>query len=335
MEKENIIEINGLSIEYQMKKYSIRAINDVSLNIKRGKVTAIVGESGGGKTTLVSAFLKCISEPGKVVSGTIDYYGEDINNGDFNIMDFSEKQLRYYRWKDVSIVFQGSQSALNPIMTIEDQLFETAYYHGFAKNKREFYPREIELLKYVKLDPARVLKCYPHELSGGMKQRVMIAFALILNPDVMILDEPTTALDVVTQNYVFDILEDINKKKQITMILLTHDIGIVAKFADYVSVIYAGQIMEFGDVYTIFEKPFHPYTAGLIKATPSLLNDVASVQSIPGEPPDLLKLPEGCPFSPRCPFAQERCRKEKPIPHDFGGHIVRCHFPLGGGKNAA
>ena len=224
------------------------------------------------------------------------------------------------------MVFQASQSTLNPLMKIGEQFYETAYYHGVRQPYKEYRSRIAQLLESVRLDAPRVMDCYPHELSGGMKQRVMIAFALLLEPEVIILDEPTTALDVITQYYIFRILSEINREKGITMILLTHDIGVVAKFADYVAVMYAGRLMEYGTVYEVFDDRLHPYTDGLIRATPSLFADLSKMEAIGGEVPDLLALPEGCVFAPRCKACMEICKRERPQMHAAEEeHFVCCH----------
>lgn len=210
-------------------------------------------------------------------------------------------------------------------MKIGEQFYETAYYHGERRPYKEYRKRIDELLRLVKLDPARVTDSYPHELSGGMKQRVMIAFALLLDPEVIILDEPTTALDVITQYYIFDILSEINRTKGITMILLTHDIGVVAKAADYVAVMYAGRLMEYGTVYEVFDEHLHPYTAGLIKATPSLFVPLDKMEAIGGEAPNLLNLPSGCVFHPRCKQCFEACKEKVPfLCEGKEGHLVCC-----------
>lgn len=321
---DNILQFNGISIEYKMKDVSIRAVDKVTLPIVRGKVTAIVGESGSGKTTLVSSILRTISTPGEVVEGDIFFDGKD--GEPVRVLGLDKHALAAYRWGSVSMVFQASQSTLNPLMKIGEQFYETAYYHGVRQPYKEYRSHIAQLLESVRLDAPRVMDCYPHELSGGMKQRVMIAFALLLEPEVIILDEPTTALDVITQYYIFRILSEINREKGITMILLTHDIGVVAKFADYVAVMYAGRLMEYGTVYEVFDDRLHPYTDGLIRATPSLFADLSKMEAIGGEVPDLLALPEGCVFAPRCKACMEICKRERPQMHAAEEeHFVCCH----------
>ncbi len=325
---ENIIEFRNVSIDYPLRKYTIRAVTDVTLGIKRGKITALVGESGSGKTTLSSSIIQCISEPGKIASGDIVFFDNvDGEDKEIVVSKFKEKEMKPFRWKRVSMVFQAAQSALNPVMTVEQQFVETLLAHGEDKDKQKQRARCKELLEYVKLDAERVLSSYPHELSGGMKQRVMIAFSLLLNPDLIILDEPTTALDVITQSYIFNLLKQINREKNISMILMTHDISIVAKFADYVGVMYGGRLVEYGKVNDIFRKRRHPYTEGLINATPSIIGDIDKLKPIEGSPPDLMNLPKGCIFSPRCPYAQEVCVGEEPSEICLeDGSKGRCYF---------
>lgn len=322
MNDDIIVKFEDVTIDYLLKKQTLRAVSNVSLNIKKGKITAFVGESGSGKTTLVSSLIQNISSPGKVTNGKVWFYDGDKP---IDVISLNSKEINSFRWEEVSMVFQASQSTLNPLNTIYESLYETAFWHNKITSKEEFNEHVNYLLDLVKLDKERVLKSYPHQLSGGMKQRLMIVLALLLNPKLIILDEPTTALDVITQEYIFNQLLEIKEKFNITMILLTHDIGVVAKTADYVAVMYSGSIMEYGDVYTVFDKKMHPYTKGLIEATPSILVDVENVKPIPGNPPDIRNLPKGCPFSERCSRATEKCICNKPqlceIEKD---HFINC-----------
>lgn len=305
-----VVKIRNIHIDYPLKKYTLHAVSDVSMDIARGKITALVGESGSGKTTLASALIRSISEPGRIASGEIMFYGRDEEP--IHIEKLTEKELRDLRWQRISMVFQAAQSALNPVMTVKEQFFETIEQHTGRVPSNQKEKRCRELLEYVKLDPDRILKAYPHELSGGMKQRVMIAFSLLLDPDLIILDEPTTALDVITQSYIFGLLKQINREKGISMLIMTHDISIVAKFADYVGVMYGGKLMEFGTVRDVFRNRRHPYTAGLIGATPSIIHDISQIEPIRGAPPDIRDLPQGCVFWPRCDRCQEICKREDP-----------------------
>ena len=322
---ENIVEFRNVSIDYPLKKYTLRAVTDVTLPVKRGKITALVGESGSGKTTLSSSVIRCISEPGRIAAGDVVFIQDD--GTELFVNKLTEKQLKTFRWKRVSMVFQAAQSALNPVMTVQEQFLETMAAHGVTEDKKQQLQHCKQLLDYVKLDADRVLGSYPHELSGGMKQRVMIAFSLLLQPDLIILDEPTTALDVITQSYIFNLLKQINRDMNISMILMTHDISVVAKFADYVGVMYGGRLMEYGTVRDIFHKRRHPYAEGLINATPSLVGDMDKLSPIDGQPPDLLNLPTGCVFAPRCPHAKDICfTAEPPVSVLEDGSTGRCYF---------
>ena len=319
---DNVIEFRNVSIDYEMKKFNLHAVNDATFNLSRGKITSLVGESGSGKSTLASSLIGCISEPGRLVKGQVIYRGKDGTQVDIGTL--KENELNKFRWEKISMVFQGAQSALNPVRTIFQQFYETLFYHNVRISKKEAKERFEHILSIVNLSSS-VLDSYPHEISGGMKQRVMIAFALLLNPEVVILDEPTTALDVITQKHIFNLLKKINAEMQTTMLLLTHDIAIVAEYSDYMGVMYGGRIMEFGPVGEVFSKKVHPYTKGLIYATPSLLIPNEQIASIPGVPPDMTIVQTGCPFAPRCPQAMDKCFKEVPSDVQIGpGHYAKC-----------
>lgn len=327
--KENIAEFRNVVIDYELRKYSLRAVNGFSMPVKRGKITALVGESGSGKTTIASSLLASISEPGRVIAGEIIFFDEDK---EINVTKLDEKEINAFRWEKVSMVFQGAQSALNPVIKIFDQFYETLQVHNNYKphHERINLTKEValqkvtKLLEFVNLDVDRVLKAYPHELSGGMKQRVMIAFSLLCDPQVIILDEPTTALDVITQDFIFSILKRINEEMGIAMLLLTHDIAIVSKYADYIGVMYGGSLMEYGEVEAVFEARNHPYTLGLINSTPSIHGAIDNLKPIPGVPPDILNLPKGCPFAPRCDKCMDICKEKHPDNYDVKGTLVKC-----------
>ena len=316
---DNILEIRNLVVKFPLYIGTIYAVNDVDLDIPRGSIMALVGESGCGKSTIASSLLRMVSNPGVIDPGSHIYFeGKDV-------LAMKERDVRRYRWSDVSMVFQAAQSCLNPAYTIGQQIVETYREHGDTRSEETLLQEGKQYLTYVRLDGDRMLNSYPHELSGGMKQRVMIAFSLLLKPKVIILDEPTTALDVITQDYIFDILQRIHDEMGVTMILLTHDIAVVAKVATRMAVMYAGKVIEQGDIFDIFTNPAHEYTRQLIGSAPSLLDDVNDRRSITGSPPDLLRLPKGCYFSPRCSMCQQRCLDERPEPIDIGdGRSVAC-----------
>lgn len=314
---DSIIEIRDLHVEFPLRIGTICAVNGVDLAIQRNAITALVGESGSGKSTIASAMLNLVANPGVISGGEILFEGRDV-------LKLKNEELRHFRWRDVSLVFQAAQNCLNPILSIGDQIIETFRAHGDGRSDKDLLCEAAEYLRYLRLEPDRVLRCYPHELSGGMKQRVMIAFALLLKPKVLILDEPTTALDVITQDYIFDILVNIHKEFGLTMLLLTHDIAIVSRVADYVGVMYAGRLVEMADVITIFKRSVHPYTRQLVAAAPSLIDNLDDRRSITGSPPDLLNLPAGCAFGPRCECHAACCAEPPPMVDVGNGHLVRC-----------
>jgi peptide/nickel transport system ATP-binding protein len=319
MDMENLFEIRDLTIDFPLRTATIRAVNHVDLDIPKGVVTALVGESGSGKSTLATGLIRVVSAPGKIVSGQVQYKGKDV-------LKMNEEELRKYRWEEVSMVFQAAQNALNPVMTIKEQFLETVQLHTEDYDEAAALEKIRELLSHVRLEADRVLKAYPHELSGGMKQRVMIAFSMILDPEMIILDEPTTALDVITQDYIFNILKRIHQETGVTMMLQTHDIAVVAKVAQRMGVMYAGHLVEIGEIRDMFRNPYHPYTKQLLRAAPSLLDELKEREPIMGGPPDLLNPPPGCPFHPRCTERGISCDKEEPAMVEVKpGHKVMCH----------
>lgn len=292
-----ILEIRHLSIDFKTNGGILRAVDDVSINIERGEIVGIIGESGSGKTTIASGILQTIRAPGRIAEGEIIYHPKDGFATD--LLRLSEKEFNRYRWANITTVFQAAQNVLNPTLRIKDHFLETAEAHNTKLSKNDVIQRTKKLLQKVRLEE-RVLNSYPHQLSGGMKQRIIIALSLLLNPDILILDEPTTALDVITQWYILDILRKIHKESGITMIFCTHDVSIIGSIADRIAVMYAGQIVEYSPAEDVFLHPVHPYTFGLMKAVPSLRDDISKREAIPGYPPNPLKLPCGCRFGPRC-----------------------------------
>lgn len=297
-----ILEIRHLSIDFKTNGGMLRAVDDVSMNIGRGEIVGIIGESGSGKTTLASGILQTIHAPGRIAEGEIIYHGKDGSTVD--LLKLSEKEFNRYRWANITTVFQAAQNVLNPTLRIKDHFFETAAAHDTRMSKEDVLKRTRELFQKVRLEE-RVLNSYPHQLSGGMKQRVIIALSLLLQPELLILDEPTTALDVITQWYILDILRKIHEESGITMVFCTHDVSIIGSVVDRIAVMYAGQIVEYGPVEDVFLRSSHPYTFGLMKAIPSLRDDISKRAAIPGYPPNQLELPEGCRFGPRCFLREE------------------------------
>ena len=300
------LEVNHLKINYFTRKGTVDAVSEISFNLKEGETLGIVGESGCGKTTTVLGLMKMVSPPGKITGGEILLGGKDI-------IPLSEDEMRKkVRWEKISMVFQGAMNCLTPVYTIEKQMMETIQEH---KNIERLQAKKciINYLNLVGLSED-IIRRYPHELSGGMKQRVVIATALFLEPEIVICDEPTTALDVVVQAQIINLIKRLKKKLGLSVIFITHDLATEAEVADRLLVMYAGKLAEIGTNEQIYSKqgPIHPYTEKLLKATPRLHEKVEELSFIPGTPPDLVDPPSGCRFHPRCSEAMERCKKDEP-----------------------
>ncbi|RLG44101.1 MAG: ABC transporter ATP-binding protein [Thermoproteota archaeon] len=319
--RDVLVEVRDLDVYY----YNIKVLSKVSFQVYKGEVYALVGESGCGKTTTANAILRILPEIARVgEQSVINYY---LENGDcINLLKMPEKKFsREIRWREISMVFQGAQNSLNPTLKVKTHFFETAASHGIM-DKEEVYRRAYELLEAVKLDAERVLNSYPIELSGGMKQRVIIALALFLNPRFVILDEPTTALDVLVQREIISLLMELKKQFDLTYMLITHDIALVADIADRVAIMYAGRIVEESSVENIFYDPKHPYTIALLNSVPKIGDFEKLPEGLPGSPPDFKNLPRGCPFHPRCKYAMEICRKLEPSLIEMGDRRIACHL---------
>ncbi|RME62382.1 MAG: ABC transporter ATP-binding protein [Caldilineae bacterium] len=302
------LSLRNVYINYRTRKGNVQAVRGVDLDLRAGESLALIGESGSGKTTLALAIIRLLVETAKVEPGEIIYRRGDR---EVDVLKLSGGDLRRFRWQDCAMVFQSALNAFNPVLKIWDQVLDTARAHGWT-NRNEVRERYLDLLRFVQLDPERVINSYPHELSGGMRQRTLIATSLLLDPQILILDEPTTALDILTQRTIIDLLRRLKEELHITMIFISHDLAIAAELADRVATMYAGALVEVGSTEDIFYRPRHPYTLGLIRAVPTVMGGFEELASIPGSPPDLINLPDGCKFHPRCPFATERCRKEEP-----------------------
>ena len=312
-----LLEVERLHIYYYTLRGIVRAVDDVSFTLDRGEVLGVAGESGCGKSTLGYGLMRLVPPPGRIVRGRIVVDGVDI-------VGLPEPVLRKrFRWKRISMIFQSAMNALNPVYTVGDQIVEAIVYHE-GVSKKEAFQRTEKLLRMVGLD-ASIAKRYPHELSGGQKQRVVIAMALALNPDIVIADEPTTALDVVVQAQILNLLKNLKREYNMSMIFISHDLSVIAELADKIAIMYAGEIVELGPADNVYVKPAHPYTQLLLKAIPRLHAPRGKLAYIPGSPPDLRKPPKGCRFAPRCPFAQPRCREEPPPNISLGeNHMVKC-----------
>ncbi len=317
-----LLEVENLTTYYKLKEGFVRACENISLQLERGEALGLVGESASGKTTAALSLIKLLPDNARVMAGKISIEGRDISRA-------MEDELRRIRWKEIAIVFQGAMNALNPVRRVGDQIVEALRIHD-KMTEREAYVRTAELFEQVEIDPSRI-KEYPHEFSGGMRQRVMIAMAIACNPKIVIGDEPTTALDVMVQAQVLQLLEKLRRERQMGMILITHDLSVVGETCDRVAVMYAGQIIESGPTEKIFENPAHPYTQALIAAFPNIEGERHLAHSIPGDPPNLLYPPAGCRFHERCSAVFGPCRAEEPQPVELSaGHLALCHLLRGG-----
>ncbi len=315
---EHLLEIKGLEVQFHTMDNDVHAVNDIDLTIDAGETLGLVGETGAGKTTTALSILNLIqSPPGKIEKGEILFEGKDI-------LKMTEEELHSIRGSAISMIFQDPMTALNPIFKVEDQIAEVVKIHEKV-GKAEAVKKAREMLEFVGI-PAERGGDYPHQFSGGMKQRVVIAMALACSPKLLIADEPTTALDVTIQAQVLDMMTDLKKKFGSSMLLITHDLGVVAETCDKVAIMYAGEIVEYGTLEDIFDHTSHPYTEGLFNSLPSLDEDVERLKPIRGLMPDPADLPKGCKFNPRCPYADEHCQTVEPeLKVIAPGHLCRCH----------
>ena len=322
-----ILEVRNLSVDYLTddpsasagrRDTALRAVEDVSFSLEKGRSLGLVGESGCGKTTAMLGLLRLLPAEGRIVSGEVQYEGVDL-------LRLSEREMRKYRWSKMSIVFQGAMNALNPVRKVGDQIAEPIMLHGAATDKKVASEQVGELLELVGIIP-EMGRRYPHEYSGGMRQRAMIAMALACSPDILIADEPTTALDVMVQAQILELLEKLQEELGLSIILVTHDLGVVAEICDDVLVMYGGKTAEYASVDIIYNDPLHPYTQRLLQAFPDIDNPAANLASIPGYPPPLDALPPGCRFEPRCLCRSSICAvKNPPLVAVKPGHFVACH----------
>lgn len=320
---KKLLEIENLNIGFDSKNGFVPVVKDVSFSIKEGESVALVGESGSGKSVTALSILRLLKIPPAQIEA------EHISMENVNLLDLSEKEMREIRGNMISMIFQEPMTSLNPLLPVGYQVAETVRKH-LGYSKEEAYSYAAEMLRKVGIsDPNRRLGEYPFQLSGGMNQRIMIAIALACEPKLLIADEPTTALDVTIQAQILDLIKDLQQQNNMAMLLITHNMGIVAEVAEKVMVMYAGEIIEYCDVETVFTHPYHPYTHGLLTSIPSAHEKVSELNVIKGSVPNPMFFPKGCRFSPRCPFATEKCFKEAPTFEEIKkGHWVRCHYPL-------
>jgi len=313
-----VLDVEGLRTYYTTLRGDVKAVDGISFNVEKGEALGIAGESGCGKTTLALSLLRLLPSGGKIVAGTVVFDGTSLGS-------LTDEGIRKIRWKGISLVFQGAMNALNPVFKIGDQIVEAIKTHEPATSNREAWKRAGDLLELVGIERGRATN-YPHEFSGGMKQRALIAMALALNPQMLIADEPGTALDVIVQAQVLKLMRELKQKLDLGMILISHDLSILAETSDKLAIMYAGKFVEYGDVKEVFREPLHPYTQGLLGAFPRIQGARQKLLSVPGSPPDLLNPPTGCRFHPRCPYAMDICRQEEPILKKAGSgeHDVAC-----------
>jgi oligopeptide/dipeptide ABC transporter ATP-binding protein len=322
---ENLLEVQNLKTYFFTRSGVVKAVDDVSFVIKQGQTLGIVGESGCGKSVTALSVMRLIANPpGKIVSGEINFNGE-------NILEKNRDEMTDLRGSKISMIFQDPMTSLNPVFTVGYQIAETVKRHQKDLSNDQAWKRSVEMLDLVRISDAKKrAKNYPHEFSGGMRQRVMIAIALACNPKLLIADEPTTALDVTIQAQVLELMSGLSKEFGTAVMLITHDLGVVAGTCQYVNVMYAGHVVESAPVRQIFETPAHPYTVGLLRSIPRLDEKRgANLTPIAGQPPDLSKEITGCPYAPRCPKVQQRCREERPElkPVGRGDQLAACFYP--------
>lgn len=321
-ESNNILEVRDASVSFEMDRGESRVLDSVEINIRRKETLGIVGESGSGKSMLASSLLDAVRDPGQT-TGTIRYYPTE-GSEPVNILDISDSELRQIRWEEISMVFQGAMSSFNPTMRIRTHFIETLQAHD--ADVEAGMERTHQLISDLYMDPERVLDSYPHELSGGMKQRALIALSLILEPEVLILDEPTASLDLLMQRSIASLLSELQDKYDLTMVFITHDLALVTKLADRLAVMYAFEIVELATAREIIQHAAHPYTRALLNATPDVEAPVMNMKPIEGSAPDPIDVPSGCSYHPRCPLADSECiSDDPPLEPVMDGHNVACH----------
>lgn len=317
MKEDVILEVKGLKTYFFDRKGKVPAVDGVDFVIRKGETLGIVGESGCGKSVTSMSILKLLPPEGKVVEGEIRFKDRELTK-------CTQQEMEKVRGKEIAMIFQEPMTSLNPVYTVGQQIVEMIRNHE-TLSKKEAREKAVNMLKLVGIpSPEKRVDEYPHELSGGMRQRVMIAMALSCNPELLIADEPTTALDVTIQAQILELMKDLKKKLNTSIMMITHDLGVIADMADYVLVMYAGMVMEYSDVRQLFKEPLHPYAKGLLNALPRIDDVKDKLYVIEGSVPSLYDMPAGCRFWPRCPYATKRCEEELPALYEYGGRKVRC-----------
>ena len=315
-----VLEVADLSLRYQTRQGEVQAVEGVTFELAQGQALGLVGESGCGKTSIATSLMRLLPENARLTGGQVKLGGTDL-------LQLDDEEMRTYRWRRIAMVFQAAMNSLDPVHRVGQQIIEAIEAHGMETTMADARERVARLFRMVGLDP-QLMDRYPHEFSGGMRQRAVIAMALSCDPDVIIADEPTTALDVIVQDRILRELKLVQQELRMGMIYISHDIGVVAEVTDRIGVMYAGRLVELGDTAEVFRSPMHPYTAALMSSFPSVHGERLPLAGLEGEPPDLINPPPGCPFHPRCQFADEICRTEFPSKSSRGEHWAACWHPL-------
>ena len=338
MPSENILEVRNLSVDYASETGTVHAVDDVSFNIRRGEVFGLAGESGSGKSTLAFALTRLLKFPASITDGQVLFHFRSDSDhasqsgprpDSIDILRLAPEKLRQFRWKELAIVFQSAMNALNPVLDIQTQITDALRAHDSTMSRSRQRERAAELIQMVGISPDR-LRSFPHQLSGGMRQRATIAIALALNPELIIMDEPTTALDVVVQREILNQIKTLQASLGFSVIFITHDLPLLLEICDHVAIMYAGRLVEVASQEQLIAHAYHPYSYGLMHSFPELFGEKKVMQGIPGHPPDLRVLPPGCPFAPRCSHAFSACREVTPVLRRHGcetsAQLVSCHL---------
>lgn len=314
-----LLEVEGLTVEYRTRRATIRAVNNVSFTLGKGGTLGLVGESGSGKSTLGHSLMRLVDPPGVIAGGHVYF-------GDVDLLSLSAEEMRKIRGRRIAMIFQDPMSSLSPVKKVGNHFVEYIREHDPKVSKEEAHKKAVKMFEDLGMDKSRV-DDYPHQFSGGMRQRVMIGLALVLNPELIIADEPTTALDVVVEAQILELLKELKRAYSVSLILITHNMGVVAETTDRIAVMYAGKLMELSETAMLYSHPMNPYTQALLGSIPNILVNDQVLKSIPGSPPDMAALPSGCPFNPRCPFVFDKCRVEDPpLKKVEGGSETACHL---------